>query len=123
MEHAEEFALRHEDMVSEKAVIMSEVASEHVCDGECLPRNDRVVHYRFIRLLLKVAIPTRTEFFHVILTKLLLSWSHLDTSLNTVGSKRPGPIGIPLVVDPLLHIWVTSNKIIEALSIRFRSVC
>ena len=80
------------------------------------------MHYRLIRLVLKVAVPARTELLHIILLQLFFSGPDLHTSFNTISGQRPGPGLIPLIVDSLLEIGITSNKVIKALDVRLRAI-
>ena len=80
------------------------------------------MHNRFIRLVLEVAIPARTELLHVILFQLLLIRSHFDASFNTIGGERPSTVDIPLVKDTFLNLGIATHKIIEAFCIRLGTI-
>ena len=80
------------------------------------------MHDRLIRLLFEVAVPAGTEFLHIVLGQLLISRPDLDASFDAIGGKWARAIELPLVIDSLLSLGITSNKIIEALGIRFGTV-
>ena len=98
MEHGEEFAWRHEHVVTEPS------------------RNHRIVHDRLIRLVLEVGLIA----IHKIrgrpalhLLKLLLSRPDLHSCINAVGSQRTSSFGSPFIVDLLLDFRVSPNKVIK----------
>lgn len=93
------------------------------CGGEeSIPRDHRIVHDRLIRLLLEIAVPTRTELLHVILAQLLLGRPNLDTSVNAISSKWTSTIDIPLVEHPFLNLRITTYEVIKALGVRLGTI-
>ena len=80
------------------------------------------MHHRLVRLLLEVAVPAGTEFLHVVLGKLFLGRSDLDTGIDPIGGKWTRAVDLPLVVHLLLSRWVTPDKVIEAFSVRLGTV-
>ena len=86
------------------------------------PRDDGIMHDWFVRLLFKVAVPTWTEFLHVVLRQLIIGRSDLDASFDAIGGKWTRAVELPLVIDLLLSLRVTSDKVIEALGVRLGTV-
>lgn len=80
------------------------------------------MHDRLVRLVLEVAVPAGTEFLHVVLRQLLLGRSDLDAGFDAISGKRTRAIKLPLVIDLLLRLGITSDKVIEALSVRLGTV-
>jgi len=88
--------------------------------------NNRVVHDRLVWLVLEVRVPTRAELGArpaVHLLELLLGGADLDTSIDTVGSKRTGTVDLPLLEDLLLDLGIATDKVIKGLDVRLRAVC
>lgn len=80
-----------------------------------------VMHDGLIRLVLKVAIPPRPEFRARPLVhhpELILSWSHLHTSLNAVGRQWASAIDIPLVENLFLYLRISSSEVIKGFNVR-----
>jgi hypothetical protein len=73
-------------------------------------------HDGFIRFLLEVAVPSRSELgawpgvHHL---QLIFCRSNFDTSFDAVGCQWASPIDVPLVEDLLLDLGVTSDEVVE----------
>lgn len=70
---------------------------------KCNIPNDRIVHHRLVRLVFEVGFPPFLEVRGWPGLKLLElggSWANLDSRLDAVGGKGPGPLEIPLFKDP-----------------------
>ena len=80
------------------------------------------MHDRLVRLLLEVAVPAGTEVLHVVLGELIFRRPDLDASFDTIGGKWTGAIELPLIIDLLLSLGITSDKVIEAFSLRFGTI-
>ena len=80
------------------------------------------MHHRLVGLVLEVTIPARTEFLHIVLLQLFFSRPDFHTSLNTIGRQRTSTSLVPLVIDSLLDLRVTSNEIIKAFDVRLRAI-
>lgn len=96
MELLEILARRHIDVVTEIA------------------RDNRVVHYGLVGLVLEVAVPAGAELMAgplVHLLKFFLSWADLDTGFNAVRRKRAPSCCVPFVKDLLLDFWVTCRSL------------
>ena len=86
-----------------------------------LPSNNRIVHDWLVRLVLEVAVPSRTELWawpFVHCSEFFFGGSDLHTCLNTVGSKWASAIDIPLVKHLFLNMRISTHKIVERLSVR-----
>ncbi|MCQ6512816.1 hypothetical protein NPN18_23900, partial [Vibrio parahaemolyticus] len=87
--------------------------------------NHRVMHNRLVRLVLEVRLPALSEMRRrppLEVLELLLSRSDLDTSLNTICSKRPSTLLMPFIEYALLDLRVSTNKVIETLGIRLSPI-
>lgn len=80
------------------------------------------MHDWLVRLLLEVAVPSRTELFHVILRQLFIGRTDFDTSFDPVGGQWARPVDIPLIKDTLLRLRVSAHKIIKRRGVRLRAV-
>jgi hypothetical protein len=84
------------------------------------PSNDRVMHDRFVRLILKVRIPTTLEMWCrpvLHLSQLLLCRPDLDTRINAISGEWSGTLKVPFVEDSFLDFRDTADEIIETLRI------
>ena len=84
------------------------------------PSNDRVMHDRLVRLILKVRIPTALEMrcrpvLH--LSQLLLRRTDLYTRFNAISGEWSGTLQVPFIEDSFLDFRDTANEIIETLCI------
>ena len=83
------------------------------------------MHNWLVGLVLEVGVPAGAELLarpavhHV---EFFLSWSDLDTSLDTVGGEWTSAVDVPLVEDLLLNLGVTTSKVVEGLHMGFGSV-
>jgi hypothetical protein len=107
MEHGEELARRHDHVVAKPTC------------------NNRVMHYRLVRLILEIAIPTRSELgtwpaIHHL--ELFLSRTDLNTSFNAVGRKWTGTVDVPLLENSLLDCRITTCKVVKRLDMWLRAV-
>lgn len=78
------------------------------------------MHDWLVGLVLEVAVPSRLKVWRgplLHLRQLLFSWTNLDTSLNAVSGKWASALEVPFIEDPLLGLGVTTNKVIETLSV------
>lgn len=76
------------------------------------------MHDGLVGLVLEVAIPATLEVWRgpaLHLAKLLLSWANLDTRIDAIGRKRACALDVPLIEDPLLDFWHTTDEVVEAL--------
>ena len=80
------------------------------------------MHDRLVGLPFEVAVPAGTEFLHVFLGQFLVGRPYLDASFDAIGRKWTRAIELPLVVDSLLSLGVTSEEVVEALSVRLGTV-
>lgn len=80
------------------------------------------MHDRLVGLHFEVAVPAGTEFLHVVLGQFLVGRPYLDASFDAIGRKWTRAIELPLVVDSLLSLGVTSEEVVEALSVRLGTV-
>lgn len=87
--------------------------------------DDGVVHDRLVGLVLEVRVPSRAELRAwpaIHLLEFVLSWTDLDTCIDTIGRKWTGTVDVPLIEDLVLGLLVTTHEVIEALNVRFGSV-
>ena len=80
------------------------------------------MHHGLVGLVLEVTIPAGTELLHIVLLQLFFIRPDFHTSLDTISKQRTGTSLVPLVIDSLLDLRVTSNEVIEALDIRLRAI-
>ena len=80
------------------------------------------MHHGLVRLVLEVTIPARTELLQIVLLQLFFSRPNFHTSLDTIGGQRTSTSLVPLVIDSLLDLRITSNEVIEALDVRLRTI-
>lgn len=77
------------------------------------------MHNRFIRLVLKVAIPAALEVWRgptLHLSKLSFGWSDLHTSVDSIGCEWASALNIPFIEDLLLDFWHATDEVVEAFS-------
>lgn len=120
MEHGEEFARRHEHMITKPSVLVSTGITLGL-SIRLLPSNNRIVHDWLIRLVFEVSLPPVHKVgsrppLHLV--QLFLGGPNLDSCINTIGSQRARSLQIPLIVDPLLHLGVSSNEIVKRFNVR-----
>lgn len=83
------------------------------------------MHDWLIGLVLEVRIPSRAELWawpRVHHLEFLLSGSDLNTSFDTIGGEWTSAVDVPLLEDTLLDRRVTTNKVVERLNMRLRTV-
>ena len=80
------------------------------------------MHDWLVRLLLEIAVPAGTEFFHVVLGQLLIGRPDLNASFDPIGGKWTGTIELPLVIHLLLNLRITSDEVIKALGVRLGTI-
>lgn len=82
------------------------------------------MHDWLVRLVLEVAVPSRTELWAwplVHCSELFFGGSDLHTCLDTIGGKRASAVDIPLIVHLLLDMRISTHKVVEGFSVRSRT--
>ncbi len=82
------------------------------------------MHNRFVRFVLKVAVPTTLKVWSrplLHLLQFLLSRPNLDTSFNSISCERASALDVPFVEDCFLDFWDSADEVVEALGVYFIS--
>jgi len=88
--------------------------------GNYSPSDNRIVHNRFVRLVLEIAIPTTLEVWRrpaFNLLQLLCGRTNLDTSVNSVSCQRAGTLQVPFIKDCLLDFGNTAYEVVKTLGV------
>lgn len=83
------------------------------------------MHNRLVGLVLEIAVPSTLEIGgrpgpH--LCQLLLRWSDLHTSIDTIGGQWTCSAKIPLLEDLLLDLGIATDEVVEGFGLGLRSV-
>lgn len=83
-----------------------------------------VVHNGLVGLVLEVAVPSRAELLAgpaIHSLELFFSGSDLDASFDAICSQWTSAVDVPLVEDLLLHLRISTDKVIERLNMGLRT--
>ena len=78
------------------------------------------MHDRFVRLILKVAVPATLEMWSrplLHLTQFFIGRAYLDAGFNAIGGEWTRALEVPFIEDRFLDFRYTADKVVEALGV------